>query len=284
MKTPKTTALLLLAPAVVLLGLVAVYPIGRTVLLSLFVTDYGFADARFVGLANYVELWTDRGFRRAAVNTVTFTLWATTAELLLGLVLALIFQHRFVGRRILLPAVVVPFVLSTMVVCALWRSWFHVEFGFLNATLQHLGVAPRLWVADPDLALASLVLVDVWQTAPLVFLVLLAGLQSIPDGVREAARLDGAGPLRLFRDIELPLLWPYLMLAALLRTIESFKLFDKAFALTGGGPGRATETLSLHVYRLGFRWFDVGLASAAAVVMLVVAGLLALGFARRVLR
>jgi multiple sugar transport system permease protein len=284
MRTPSRALLLLIAPALVVIGLVAVYPVGRTLALSLMATDYGFADARFVGLANYADLLTDRAFRRAIVNTVSFTVAATAGELLLGLAFALIFQHRFPGRRVLVPALVVPFVLSTMVVCALWRSWFHFDFGFLNNSLRTLGLPGVPWLFGPDLALASIVLVDIWQTTPLVFLILLAGLQSIPEPVREAARLDAAGRWRLFFDIELPFLRRYLMLAALLRTIESFKLFDKVFALTGGGPGRATETLSMHVYRLGFRWFDVGLASAAAVVMLAIAGALALAYARRVLR
>lgn len=284
MRTSSRALLLLIAPALVVIGLVAVYPVGRTLALSLMATDYGFADARFVGLANYADLLTDRAFRRAIVNTVSFTVAATAGELLLGLAFALLFQHRFPGRRLLVPAMVVPFVLSTMVVCALWRSWFHFDFGFLNNVLRAVGLPGVPWLFDPDLALASIVLVDIWQTTPLVFLILLAGLQSIPEPVREAARLDAAGRWRLFRDIELPFLWRYLMLAALLRTIESFKLFDKVFALTGGGPGRATETLSMHVYRLGFRWFDVGLASAAAVVMLAIAGALALVYARRVLR
>ena len=284
MATSSRALLLLVAPALLVIGLVAVYPVGRTLALSLFATDYGFAGARFVGLANYVDLLGDRSFRRAIVNTVSFTLAATAGELLLGLAFALLFQHRFPGRRLLVPAMVVPFVLSTMVVCALWRSWFHFDFGFLNNVLRGLGLPGVPWLFDPDLALASIVLVDIWQTTPLVFLILLAGLQSIPEPVREAARLDAAGRWRLFVDIELPFLWRYLMLAALLRTVESFKLFDKVFALTGGGPGRATETLSMHVYRLGFRWFDVGLASAAAVVMLAIAGALALAYARRVLR
>ena len=129
----------------------------------------------------------------------------------------------------------------------------------------------------------SLVLVDLWQTAPLTFLILLAGMQAIPLQVYEAARIDGASPKQILVTITLPLLMPHILLAALLRSIDSFKIFDKVYALTGGGPGQATETLSMFVYRLGFRFFDVGLASAAAVIMVVVAGLLAAVYALRII-
>jgi multiple sugar transport system permease protein len=122
-----------------------------------------------------------------------------------------------------------------------------------------------------------------WQTAPMTFLILLAGLQAVPGEIYEAAEIDGAGPMRVFWSITLPLLTPYLFLAALLRSVDAFKIFDKVFALTGGGPGQATETLSMYVYRLGFRFFDVGLGSAAAVIMIIIAGILAMIYASRLM-
>ena len=139
------------------------------------------------------------------------------------------------------------------------------------------------WLFEPDLALYSLVLIDLWQTAPVVFLILLAGLQGIDEEVYEAARMDGAGPVRILLTITLPLLVPHLLLAALLRSIDNFKIFDKVYALTGGGPGQATETLSMYLYRLGFNFFEVGMASAVAVIMVVIAGILAAFYAARIL-
>ncbi len=283
-RAPALTLFLLLAPALLLIGLLALYPILRVLALSLFRTEYGFADASFVGLANYADLLGDRFFRRATWNTVAFTLLATFFEVGLGLLLALLFNRRFPGRRWLMPTVVFPFVLSTMVVSAIWRAWFHFDYGFLNNLLRAVGLSPVKWLFDPDIALLSIVLVDVWQTTPIAFLILLAGLQAIPGEVVEAARLDGAGRLQILRLITLPLLSGHLMLAALLRTIESFKLFDKVFALTGGGPGNATETLSLNVYRSAFRFAEVGYASAAASVMLAIAALLAAVYAFHLMR
>ncbi len=281
---PRRTLLILLAPALLLFAALTLYPLARGILLSFFITDYGFAGARFVGLENFVDLLSDRFFLRASWNTVAFTLMATASEVGLGLMVALIVNRRFRGRWIVIPTLLAPFVLSTMVVTAIWRAWFHYDFGFLNNVLRATSLPPVEWLFDPGLALGSIVLVDLWQTAPLTFLILLAGLQSIPAEVYEAASLDGARPRQVFLAITLPMLRPHLLLAALLRSVDSFKIFDKVYALTGGGPGNATETLSMYVYRLGFRFFDVGLASAAAVVMIIVAGGLAGVYAVRIIK
>jgi len=276
--------LLLLAPALALFALLTLYPLARVVLLSFTATDHGFADARFVGLDNFVELWEGRGFRRAAWNTVVFALMATIAEVLLGLALALLLDRAFRGRRLVTLVLLAPYVLSTIVVGAIWRAWFHYDLGFLNATLRSLGLAGLPWLFDPTLALPAIALADIWQATPFCFLILYAGLRSIPPELHEAARVDGAGAWRRFRDVTLPLLAPYLLVATLMRTLDSFKLFDKVYAMTGGGPGNATETLSMHVHRLAFRFFDIGMASAAALVMVAFAGLLAALQARRMMR
>ncbi|WP_299435857.1 carbohydrate ABC transporter permease [uncultured Rhodospira sp.] len=284
MPTSRLTALLLLTPALVLFALLTLYPLGRGLLLSLVNTDYGLADAAWVGADNYTFLLSDPFFRGAAWNTVAFTLMATLSEVAFGLALALLVNARFPGRWLVVPSLVAPFVLSTMVVTAVWRAWFHYDFGFLNNALRAVALPPVEWLFDPDLALVSLVLVDLWQTAPFTFLILLAGLQSIPRDLHEAAQVEGASPVRRLWTITLPLLVPHLLLAALLRSIESFKIFDKVYALTGGGPGQATETLSMYLYRLGFQYFDIGLASATAVVMIVIAGLLAAVYAWHIVR
>jgi multiple sugar transport system permease protein len=282
--TQRRLLLALLAPAALILGLLTLYPLARLLLLSFAITDHGFAGARFAGLDNYAELLASRSFRTAAGNTVWFALMATVSEVLLGLGLALLLDRAFPGRRAVTLVLVAPFVLSTVVVSAVWRAWFHYDIGFLNVSLRALGLPGVPWLFDPDLALGAIVLVDLWQNAPFCFLILYAGLRAIPPEVKEAARMDGAGPWRRFRDITLPFLAPYLLIAALMRALDSFKLFDKVFAMTGGGPGNATETLSMHVHRLAFRFFDIGLASAAAVVMVVIAAALGGLYARALMR
>ena len=274
---------LLLLPAFLLLALLTLYPLGRGLALSFFATEYGFDDAVYVGVENYTDLFADRFFRQAAWNTILFTVLATFSEVTLGLALALLVNRPFPGRGAVVPLLITPFVLSTMVVTAIWSAWFHFDYGYLNNLLRFAGLEGAPWLFDPDIALLSLVLVDLWQTTPITFLVLLAGLQSIDRGVYEAARIDGAGPGRMLWTITLPLLIPHIVLAVLLRTIDSFKIFDKVFALTGGGPGNATETLSMFLYRQGFKFFEVGMASATAMIMVVVAGALAALYAWRIL-
>ncbi|MEL6198440.1 MAG: sugar ABC transporter permease [Pseudomonadota bacterium] len=263
--------------------MLTLYPLGRSLILSFFATEYGFDGATFVGTSNYEELASDRFFLRATTNTISFTIMATVSEVSLGLAMALLVHNHPYGRPLIIPLLTAPFVLSTMVVTSIWSAWFHYDFGFLNNLLRLMGLDGQPWLFDPDIALTSLVLVDLWQTAPLAFLLILAGLQSIDDEIYEAARMDGAGTYFVFLTITLPLLAPHLLLAALIRSIDSFKIFDKVFALTGGGPGHATETLSVFLYRQGFQFFEVGMASATAMIMVAIAGALAAIYAARLL-
>ena len=205
MTTSRRTAILLILPAAVLLAALTIYPIGRSLALSLVSTDYGFAGAKYVGLRNYEDLLVDHFFLRAVSNTVWFTILATVSEVALGLALALLVNRKFPGRGVVITLLVSPFVLSTMVVTAIWSAWYHFDFGYLNNLLRVAGLEGAPWLFDPDVALYSLVLVDLWQTTPIAFLILLAGLQAIDPEVYEAARMDGAGPvLDPFHDHDSP--------------------------------------------------------------------------------
>jgi len=274
---------LFLAPALVIILLITIYPLVTVFKLSFYEYNYIQGIKYPIGMANYSSLLADRFFLQGLKNTFVFSLTATLAEVLLGLGLALLFNTRFRGRKLLLPLVIFPMMLSTMVVCAIWRSMYHYDYGILNHLLRMLGLGPVKWLIDPNLALWSVVLVDIWQWTPMAFLVLLAGLQSIPKSLYEAARIDGASGFHLFREITLPLLRNHLLLAVLLRSIDTFKIFDKVYALTGGGPGSATETISFYVYREGFRYFNMGKASAAAVVMFIAVAAVTALYIRQVL-
>lgn len=255
---------LLLAPALVILGLLTVYPILSVIYNAFGEVDYANQTYQFVGIANFTELLEDFFFISAIKNTFVFTLVASIAQVLLGLYLALLFQRQFPGRKFALPVIIYPMMLSTLVCSSIWRSWYHYDFGLLNNVLVGIGLPAQEWLFDPNLALYAIALVDTWQWTPMAFLIILAGLQSIPKDIGEAAMVDGAKGWRSFVYITLPLVQKQLMLALLLRSIDTFKLFDKVYVMTGGGPGNTTETLSMFVYKYGFRFFNLGMASAAA--------------------
>ncbi|WP_299692364.1 sugar ABC transporter permease [uncultured Vibrio sp.] len=272
----------LLFPAFLILGLLTLYPI-TTVLVNAFGdVDYVNKQYQFVGFANFIELLDDFFFVSAIKNTFIFTVVASVSQVLLGLWLALLFNRPFPGRRFALPVIIYPMMLSTLVCSSIWRSWYHYDFGLLNSMLVKIGLPPMEWLFDPNLALYAIALVDTWQWTPMAFLIILAGLQSIPIDIQEAAMVDGAKGGRSFMYITLPLIQKQLMLAMLLRSIDAFKLFDKVYVMTGGGPGNATETLSMFVYKYGFRFFDLGMASAAALVMLLISFTMTLFYAKRV--
>lgn len=274
----------LLAPALLLLALLTLYPIVYSFVLAFTDAEYQTDALTFVGWANFNTLLNDWFFQQATWNTVRFTVSASVVQVGLGLVLALLFARPFPGRHWLLPLFIYPMMLSTLVCASIWKAWMHFDFGWLNNLFDTLGMNRLPWLSDPDFALWSIVLVDTWQWTPMAFLILLAGLQGIPPDTEEAATLEGATPWQQFWHIRLPLLRPYLFLALLLRSIDTFKLFDKVYVLTGGGPAFATETLSLMAYKQGFKFFNLGAASAIAVIMLVIALVLSLAYAWQVMR
>lgn len=266
-------ALLLAAPAAAALALVALAPLLATAWLSLRRRVLVFGEDRFVGLANYRALAADARFWNALGNTLYFTAVAVLVELLLALPLALLLHRARRGRGALRAAVLLPWILPTVVAAKLWALVFQPDLGLLSRVLP--GSAPAL-LASPTLALHAAILVDVWKTTPFVALVLLAGLQAIPDDLARAARVDGASPLRIFRSITLPLLRPAILLALLFRSLDAFRVFDAVFVLTEGGPGHTTEPLSLYAYKTLLRAGSFGLGSAISLVTFLCVAVLGL--------
>jgi multiple sugar transport system permease protein len=279
----KKHLLLLLAPALIVLFVFAIYPVLQVVYYSFMEVDFNTDQSHFVGLRNFTDLLDDWFFTTSVSNTVQFSIVASMCQVVLGLLLAILFNRNFPGKSIALPIIIYPMMLSTLVCSAIWRSWYHYDFGMLNHWLAALGISPVEWLFDPSLALYSVILVDIWQWTPMTFLIVLAGLQSIPQDISEAARTDGANSTQILLYITLPMIKGHIMLALLLRTLDTFKIFDKVYALTGGGPGNATETMSVFVYRNGFKFFEIGIASAASVFMLVIACSLSIIYASKIL-
>jgi multiple sugar transport system permease protein len=254
---------------VVLLLALTVYPLLYIVRISLYrLTPAG---ETFVGSENFLRLLRDPFFFQSLGQTFVLIVGALTLEFLLGLSLTLLLDSEIRARGLWRALFLLPMILPPVVVGVIWRLIYNPNFGVLNGALQLLGVdTTRLtWLADPSVALAALVVVDVWEWTPFVFLILLAGLQAIPEEPYEAARIDGSSAWQTFRHVTLPLLAPAILVALLLRTMDLLRLFDQVFILTQGGPGFATETISLYIYKTAFRFFDFGYAAAMSLVLLV---------------
>lgn len=272
-----------LAPATAVVAAVALAPIAWAAWLSLHEVRLTLPfSSPFVGLDHYAGWLASPRFWGALRVTLAFAAASVALELLLGLGLALVLHRPIRGRGVLRAAALVPWALPTAAAALMWGWMFHDRYGVVNDLLVRAGLldAPLVWLGEPGLAFAAIVAADVWKTTPYVALILLAGLESIDPGLYEAARIDGAGPLRRFTAVTLPLLVPALLVALLFRTLDALRLFDLVFVLTGGGPGEGTTTLSLLVYRTLFTELDFGRGSALAVLMAAVAALLAALYVR----
>lgn len=265
---------LLLAPTVLVVFAVLVYPLWDGLQASTRFYRFG-RPIDDVGLDNYVDLWSDPQFRNALWVTVKFVLLAVTIETVLGLALALFCANEIRGVRFLRTALIVPMVITPVVVGIVFRLIYSSEAGMLTSISEKLGGDQVQILSKPGTAFLGLVALDVWEWTPLMFLILLAGLQSLPVEPFEAARVDGASSWRTFVDHTLPMLRPVLAIAIVLRTIDAFGTFDQVFVLTRGGPGEATRLVSILGYDTAFKFQQVGYGAA----MFVTVGLIVLAFA-----
>ena len=264
----------LLAPVVLVLLALTVYPYVYALRISMFAFRFG-KQADFIGLTNYANIWRDAPFWASLLRTILFSFIVVAVELVIGLVLALLANRITIFRNIVRTGLVLPMSIATVVVCIIWRSLFSVEFGLLDYvtdTVFHIG-RPN-WLGN--LAFISIIILDVWQWTPFMFLVLLAGLQAIPIELYDAAYVDGASELGLLRYVTLPLLSPTILVGVLVRTVDALRIFDQVFLLTAGGPGATTEFVSLYIYKTAFKFSQVGYASALLFVLFAVTIVIAL--------
>ncbi len=255
----------LLAPALVFCSGIALAPVLYTVWLSLRREMPIFGISRWAGLDNFAELLADERFWNALGNTAYFVAVSVGCELVLGLAVAMLLHRKFPGRGVACALALIPWAVPSVVTARFWEWIFNGDFGVLNYVL---GVRIN-WLGDPVWALHAAILADVWKTTPFVVLLLLAGLQVIPEDLYRAARIDGAGAWQSFRHITLPLLRPVILLALLFRTMDAARIFDLVFVLTGGGPANETETLVVYAYKLLYRTLQFGYGSALAVATFV---------------
>jgi len=284
-------AWVLLAPMLIVLLVVAAWPLVRTVSLSL--TDATLVDpdaARFVGLSNYLfradgrwyGVLTDPQWLASLRNTLVFAVVSVGLETVLGVAIAVLLDLRFPGRGLLRAAVLVPWAIPTVVSARMWGWMLNDQFGVVNDALMRLGLVaePVAWLADPSLSMLSVVLVDVWKTTPFVALLALAALQMVPKDCYEAARVDGIHPLKVFFRVTLPLIGPALAVAVVFRLLDAMRMFDLVYVMTGTTD--ATMTLSVFARRELIDFQDVGYGSAASTLVFFVIALLTAVYAMAV--
>lgn len=271
-------AWVLLAPMLIVMFLLTAWPLARTLWLSFTDTALvGNGDAtNYLWLDNYLYALTDPDFRAAFARTLYFTVVSVAIEGVIGVLVALLLNQKFVGRNILRVLVILPWALPTIVNAMMWRLNFNPDYGSINALLSQWDIIDgyRSWLGSPDSALNAVMLADIWKNYPLVTLLVLAALQSIPEDLYEAARLDDASSWRRFRAITFPAIVAPLGVALVLRTIDAFKVFDIIYVMTRGGPLDSTRTLSFFVYQESFSYLRAGSGAAYAILMTLMCALL----------
>ncbi len=282
----RLTGWALIAPCLAVLLGFSIFPLLYSLRLSLLRWDIQVPGQEFVGLGNYALLLRDAQFRNSLVVTAIIVIGAVAIEAVFGLVLALILAGRLPGRRVLVPLFTLPVTIAPVVVAFTWKLMFDAQYGPVNQFISWIVRRDVIfdWLNRVDTSIVAIIIADVWQWTPFVFLVALAGLMALPADVFEAAAVDGATPLSQFVLITLPLLGPILGVTVLIRSLDAVKFFDIVYALTYGGPGTSTETVSLYIYRLGFQYFRMGYTAAATYIFLAIASVLASVYLSRVAR
>ena len=268
----RATPYMFLAPAGIILIMALLYPIGYLTVASFFDWRMGtpFAEASFAGFGNYIWILKDPNFRESFIVTITFASTVVILEMFVGLALALMLERPIRGMSVFRTIFILPMMIAPIVVGLIWRYMYNPQFGILNKTLKDWGFKAIPWLSSPDWALPSVIIADIWQWTPFIFILSLAALQSLPKSALEASRIDGASGWQQIIHIKLPLMMPVLVIAALLRMIDAFKVLEVILIMTNGGPGLSTEILSLQIYKTAFVSWELGRAAALSNLLLAI--------------
>lgn len=272
-------ALLLILPGIVFMIFVMGFPFGYVIRMSLCKYEvFSGGKTTFIGLKNFLMIFSDPGFLNALLNTLKFTLTTVFFQFLIGMGIALLLNHVFKGRAIIRTAVLLPWALPTVINSLFFKWMFDGQYGVFNDILLklHLIHTKINWLGSPSTAQWAIYLTQIWKVSSLVGLILLAGLQGIPSEIYEAAKVDGADKLKRFLYITLPLLKPSILVALIFRSLVALQVFDVVFAMTRGGPGYSTETLVYNIYRQTFIYSRFGYGSALSVLLSII--IFTLGF------
>ena len=263
------------APAATIVLMVILFPWIFTIFMSLHDWKVGGATP-FVGLANYAKMLQDERFLWAIIRTIVFTAGTVIAPMFLGIWAAVCFASQFKLRGLARTLFVLPMMATPVAIALVWTMMFHPQLGVLNYLLTSVGLPPSSWVYDSSTVIPTLIMVETWQWTPLVMLIVLGGIASLPQEPYEAAILDGASAWQMFWHITMPLVWPFIMVAAVIRLIDALKTFDTIYVITLGGPGTSSETINILLYQTAFAYYDLGYGSAIVVVFFLLIFLISL--------
>ncbi|MBY0363011.1 MAG: sugar ABC transporter permease [Phreatobacter sp.] len=268
----RATPYVFLAPALLVMAVALLYPVAQSIWLSFHQWSIGapLSSARFIGLENYRILLDDPNVWASIRVTLVFAFAVVVIEVALGVALALVLDRNIRGMSVFRTIFILPMMVAPIVVGLIWRYLYNEQFGPFTTALEALGLPVIPWLSSQGMALISVIIADVWQWTPFIFILSLAALQSLPASALEAARIDGATRWQTVLYIKLPLMMPVIVVAALLRLIDAFKVLEVIYILTEGGPGLATEILSLHIYKTAFSSQQLGRASALSNILLVI--------------
>lgn len=266
-------------PAVAIMVAGLLYPVIQAFYLSFYDWKIGtdFDDAPYVGLRHFIRMVGDENVWESIWVTIRFGFWTISIEMFLGVSLALLLEKPIRGASIFRTIFILPLMVSPVVVGLIWRYLFDARIGWINYYLVKVGFEPQVWLGDANLAFFAIVFTDIWQWTPFIFIIVIAGLQALPSEVLEASKIDGANWWQHVLFVKLPMIRSILMIALLMRLIDVFRALEVMYILTGGGPGRSTELLSLHIYNRAFDTQQLGYASAISVLLILLVTILSLG-------
>jgi multiple sugar transport system permease protein len=259
-------------PAALVMAVACLYPVLTAGKLAFYDWSLGTAwdSAVYVGSAMFTAMLSDPAVFRSLVTTLLFAAIVVVCEMSLGICLALLLERPIRGMTVFRMFFILPMMVAPIVVGLIWRYLFDTQYGLINQALELFGIGAKAWLADPQLAFVAIVIADIWQWTPFVFIMVMAGLQNLDGSVMEAAKIDGASALQAIFRVKLPLLMPIIVVTLLMRLIDAFRVLEVIYMMTFGGPADSTEILSLHIYKVAFVSQKLGYASAISILLLVV--------------
>lgn len=282
MRTRSWVPLFFVGPAVLVMAAACLYPVLSAFQLAGFDWSMGtpWSSARWVGWDNFVSAFTNPRVWSSLWTTLLFAAVCVSAEMVLGIALALALEHPVRGMAFFRTLFILPMMIAPIAVGLAWRYLFDAQFGLINAVLGLVGIAPMTWLADPTLAFLAIVIADIWQWTPFVFIMMIAALANVDSAVIEASRIDGARWWQMTFRVKLPMVMHVIAITLMMRLIDAFRVLEVVYVLTFGGPGDSTEILALHIYKTAFVGQQLGVAAAISVLLLAVVALLSWGALR----